>query len=146
MEISETTSVVSSEESMAEESSPPQVTATVTSHQHVEYDHYQEFDPYFFIKILPPLTPEQLARPVVLPRKTRSSPKMTLVLDLDETLVHCSTVPLFPCDLVFPVSFNGIDYTVSCRVRPHYKEFLEKVSQMFEVRLLLYTNVFVNEC
>jgi CTD small phosphatase-like protein 2 len=38
--------------------------------------------------------------------------KMTLVLDLDETLVHCSTEPLSGSDLVFPVVFNGIEYKV----------------------------------
>jgi hypothetical protein len=67
---------------------------------------------FYFIRLLPPLTPAQLARPALLPKKTRSSPPITLVLDLDETLVHCSTGTLDPHDLQFTVDFNQILYTV----------------------------------
>ena len=62
--------------------------------------------------MLPPLTTQLKDRTPVLPRKTRSSPPITLVLDLDETLVHCSTVPLENADLEFPVEFNDTLYKV----------------------------------
>jgi CTD small phosphatase-like protein 2 len=94
---------------------------------------FREFDPYLFIRMLPPLTHQQLLRPCVLPKKTRSSPRVTLVLDLDETLVHCSTASLIPHDVQFPVSFNGSVYTVSGRFRPHYLGFLQAVAEKFEV-------------
>ena len=38
------------------------------------------------------------------------NPRHTLVLDLDETLVHCSVESIGQPDLTFPVTFNGFFY------------------------------------
>lgn len=97
----------------------------------VEYD---DFNPYLFIKLLPryeDVAPKH--RRIVLPKKARGSPKISLVLDLDETLVHCSIEPIPDADLTFSVSFNGQDYEVYVRKRPYLAHFLEQVSQLFEV-------------
>lgn len=49
-----------------------------------ECEEFDEFDPYFFIKNLPELASVVPSfRPVLLPKRTRSCPPTTLVLDLD---------------------------------------------------------------
>ncbi|KAJ2787522.1 hypothetical protein GGI15_000653 [Coemansia interrupta] len=99
-----------------------------------QYDEDEdEFNPYLFMADLPPVPEEHTLRPFALPRKTRSSPPITLVLDLDETLVHCALNKVDNADLVFQVEYNGVNYDVYCRLRPGYREFLEKASEMFEV-------------
>ena len=55
------------------------------------------------------------------------------MLDLDETLVHCSIEPIAKPDLNFSVDFNGTLYDVYVRKRPHFQHFLEQVSRRFEV-------------
>eukprot|EP00762_Andalucia_godoyi_P004465 ANDGO_08220.mRNA.1 CTD small phosphatase-like protein 2 len=92
-----------------------------------------DFNPLLFIKTVPPLPYEYRVRSAVLPRKTRSTPKLSLVLDLDETLVHCSTEPMEKADLTFHITSNGVDYTVYARKRPHMDFFLREVSKIAEV-------------
>ena len=86
------------------------------------------------MKLLPDY---RTVRPVlpraVLPRKPRGAPKINLVLDLDETLVHCSVDPIADADLTFPVNFNGVNYQVYVRKRPYLDKFLAAIAGVFEV-------------
>ena len=96
---------------------------------------YPQFDPFLFIKNLPPLSKEAKNRAPALPVQTRRTPKKTLVLDLDETLVHCSLSQMEDEDFSFVVEFEGQLYEVFVKLRPYYREFLEIVSKLFEVVL-----------
>jgi CTD small phosphatase-like protein 2 len=114
------------------------------------YDEEDEFNPYVFIKSLPlydlvaPLRP-----PVALPPKSKDAPPISLVLDLDETLVHCTVEPVEDADLVFPVDFHGMTYQVHVRLRPYLFEFLEKIKDKYEVIVFtasqkIYANELLN--
>lgn len=72
--------------------------------------------------------------PPLLPAKATRVPH-TLVLDLDETLVHCSTEVMEVYTMTLPVSCNGRDYTVYVRTRPHLSTFLSAVAACYEVVL-----------
>ena len=87
----------------------------------VAYDVDEEA--LLFISRLPPLsqcTPG--GREAALPPKRPGAPSATLVLDLDETLVHSSlelpSPGATPPDFSFPVQFEGASHLVHVRKRP----------------------------
>ncbi|KAH9295701.1 hypothetical protein KI387_039289 [Taxus chinensis] len=93
-----------------------------------------DFDPYLFIKSLPDLS-EVVSpyRPILLPKQARRRPPITLVLDLDETLIHSTLEHCDDADFTFQVHFDMKEHTVYVRRRPYLEVFMERVAQMFEV-------------
>ena len=68
----------------------------------------------------------------LLPKKTCN--KKTLVLDLDETLVHSRFTPFgCPSDLVIKIEEDNDFHDIHVLVRPHVEVFLEKMSKKYEL-------------
>jgi CTD small phosphatase-like protein 2 len=92
------------------------------------------FDPQLFIKNLPELS-DMVSNfhPTVSPKESWRKKIVTLVLDLDETLVHSALEHCDNADFTFNVFFNMKDHTVYVKQRPYLHVFLERVAEMFEV-------------
>ncbi|XP_074579616.1 uncharacterized protein LOC141836106 [Curcuma longa] len=71
--------------------------------------------------------------PLLPENETQERKPITLVLDLDETLVHSSLEHCDDVDFTFSVFFNMKKHTVYVRRRPFLQMFLERVAQMFEI-------------
>ncbi|GMH30236.1 hypothetical protein Nepgr_032079 [Nepenthes gracilis] len=82
----------------------------------------ESFDPHSFIKNLPELSEESQKRKPI-----------TLVLDLDETLVHSTLEHCEDADFTFTVFFDMKEHTVYVKQRPYLQTFLERVAEMFEL-------------
>jgi hypothetical protein len=106
-----------------------------------------EFNPWQFIKSLPSYNMVKYLRPDGrLPDKNPDDPPITLVLDLDETLVHCTVEDVADADLTFPVLFHGINYQVNVRIRPYLQEFFKRIHGHFEVVVFTASQrVYANE-
>ena len=67
-----------------------------------------------------------------LPSKTNS--KKTLVLDLDETLVHSQFVPFsIKSDLILKIELENQIRDIHVLIRPGVYKFLKKMSQLYEI-------------
>ncbi|XAR66661.1 Phosphoprotein phosphatase [Bertholletia excelsa] len=97
-------------------------------------DLSEHFDPHMFIRNIPDL-PDAADEfpPTTLLKETRKMKSVTLVLDLDETLVHSTLEPCDDTDFTFPVFFNMKEHTVYVKQRPYLRMFLERVAEVFEV-------------
>lgn len=92
--------------------------------------------PFDSSKLLPPL------RHIHLKRKT-------LVLDLDETLIHSVFTPIMHADFVINLDVDGKLTTIYVHKRPGVEEFLRAVAQVYEVVIFTasmasYANALVN--
>ncbi|XP_067824834.1 CTD small phosphatase-like protein 2-B isoform X2 [Heptranchias perlo] len=98
------------------------------------YNKRKDFNQYKFIQGLSS-SMKKASRKSTLPLKTRSVPDYSLVLGLDETLVHCQLTAMENAEFVFPVHFQDKNYQVYVRLRPYCKKFLESLSELYEIIL-----------
>ncbi|KAK6133567.1 hypothetical protein DH2020_032696 [Rehmannia glutinosa] len=95
---------------------------------------YECFDPQMYIRNLP----DQLDMafnllPNSMPNEKQITKQITLVLDLDETLVHSTLEHCNDADFTFPVFYDMKEHIVYVKQRPHLQTFLKRVSEMFEI-------------
>lgn len=80
-----------------------------------------------------PPPPLYSAAPVIGPLQARDAGKKTLVLDLDETLVHSSFKPISNPDYIIPVEIEGKVVDVYVLKRPHMDAFMASIAGNFEI-------------
>ena len=86
-----------------------------------------------FFRSIPRPLPLCPSRP--LPQRTRKSKQLTLVLDLDETLVHSESMYVPDFDTRVEVELGEARWTVWVRYRPGLFPFLKKANKHCEVVL-----------
>lgn len=69
----------------------------------------------------------------LLPRRRDDDKRKTLVLDLDETLVHSSFKPVPNADFVIAIELENEIHHVYVLKRPGVDEFIRKVAEKYEV-------------
>jgi len=101
-----------------------------------------------YCKTLPTLVSADLAsKQRFYPPARSSHPKRCLVLDLDETLVHCVTVAGQKAEVFVPVQFPSGEniqvpsaHQAPLNIRPHALPFLQRMSELFEVFIFTASN------
>lgn len=81
--------------------------------------------------------PMPLSMPSMGETSQNNSGKKCLALDLDETLVHSSFQPVERANYIIPVNIEGTVHNVFVIKRPGVDEFMQRVSQHYEV--VIYT-------
>ncbi|KAL7168603.1 hypothetical protein ACSBR2_038939 [Camellia fascicularis] len=97
-------------------------------------DQLECCDPHMFIRNLPDL-PDVAPNfhPTTLLNETQKMKSITLILDLDETLVHSTLEHCEDADFKFPVFFNMKEHTIYVKQRLYLQMFLERVAEMFQI-------------
>ena len=80
------------------------------------------------------LIPPECTKVPFIPEKTDNKQK-TLVIDLDETLVHSyfAKEPPYTPDISYDIEITGITIHISTLIRPGTYQFLERLSKIYEI-------------
>ena len=109
-------------------------------------DIITQVKPLYLNNFIKPVNPHPLAftptnhsnllqnKKFLLPNKSKEFiNKKTLILDLDETLVHSSFVPFEKSDIILDVEFDFVIYNIYVLIRPGAIEFIKKVAKLYEL-------------
>ena len=99
-------------------------------------DHFKHtFTSLQFCKNLKsPSKRDLVMRKMILNRKAEDKNKKTLVLDLDETLIHCNTTGMGRTDVILPILFpSGEKLDAAINIRPGCQDFLREMSKLYEI-------------
>jgi CTD small phosphatase-like protein 2 len=102
----------------------------------LRYENYYDFDadtPFRFHLTVPPYSCLSSKWVLGSPLCSHAVKRRSLVLDLDETLIHTEVEPIKDADFTFCLSSNEGTQKMYVRIRPHAKHFLAEVSKHFEV-------------
>ena len=78
-------------------------------------------------------SPNRIIKDKVLPPNNNND-KKTLVLDLDETLVHSAFNPFIPSsDIFLKIKLDNNLHDIHVLIRPGVEEFINKMSQLYEI-------------
>ncbi|KAH6825581.1 hypothetical protein C2S53_017553 [Perilla frutescens var. hirtella] len=94
---------------------------------------YECFDPQMYIRSLPDQPDVSFTLLSTSVSNEKQNKEITLVLDLDETLVHSTLEHCDDADFTFSVFFNMKEHTVYVKQRPHLQAFLKRVAELFEI-------------
>lgn len=130
-----------------------QIKPSTLSQEEIYNEHlFQTFQALKIVKSLPPVDLDQLKQKrITVPRRPGYENKKTLIMDLDETLVHCCENPeeMKP-DIFLPITFpNGEVINAGINIRPFVLDFLRTINKDFEVFVFTashqcYANVILN--
>jgi len=98
------------------------------SSQHYSYDYSQTY-----ARAASPQLSPRSPRQAIAPRAPR---RKTVILDMDETLIHSVfEPPVYPAraDFQCPMTMDGQDYITYVHKRPGCEEFLRRCVQLFDV-------------
>lgn len=76
---------------------------------------------------------DQFREPLLGPQRACDRGKKTLVLDLDETLVHSSFQPVPVTAFIVPIELENVLYKIYVAKRPGVEEFIDFCAELYEV-------------
>ena len=79
------------------------------------------------------LSPTRTNITYILPPKKNNDNKKTLVLDLDETLVHSGFSDFNPSDIILPIQIDDEIHNIHVLIRPGVNQFLSILSKFYEI-------------